>query len=112
GESLEESAKRELREEVGLQATSWELLMGGFQTSNSICREVGFLFVARDLQWVGASPEETEKIQVRRIPLEVAFRMVEQGQFRDSLTIAGLLALQVRRLRGLERGTDDDEGVR
>ncbi|MFN7490089.1 MAG: NUDIX domain-containing protein, partial [Chryseotalea sp.] len=43
------SAKRELKEETGIEANSWQLLMR-FHTSNSVTDEEGFIFLATDLQ--------------------------------------------------------------
>jgi len=84
------TAVRELREETGLQASSIELL-GKIHTSNSVTDEVGYLFLARELKQLDSSPEETEDITVRRIPLSEAVKMVETGEITDSLSMTGIL---------------------
>jgi len=98
GESLEEAARRELLEEAGLEAMHLELLVDGVQTSNSVTNEQGFIFVATGLTFRGSCPEPTEQLQVRRMPLEEAFRMAETGMIRDALSVVGLLRLKIARL--------------
>jgi 8-oxo-dGTP pyrophosphatase MutT (NUDIX family) len=98
GESLEDAARRELLEEVGLEAGHLRLLLTGVLTSNSVTDEEGFIFVATGLSFRGACPEPTEQLQVRRLPLEEAFRMAETGEIHDSLSLAALLRLKVERL--------------
>ena len=90
GEEPDITAVRELREETGLQASSIELL-GKIHTSNSVTDEVGYLFLARELKQLDSSPEETEDITVRRIPLSEAVKMVETGEITDSLSMTGIL---------------------
>ena len=90
GEEPDITAVRELREETGLQASSIELL-GKIHTSNSVTDEVGYLFLAKDLKQLDSSPEETEDITVRRIPLAQAVQMVESGEITDSLSMTGIL---------------------
>lgn len=90
GEEPAITAVRELREETGLQASSIELL-GKIHTSNSVTDEVGYLFLAKDLKQLDSSPEETEDITVRRIPLAEAVQMVESGEITDSLSMTGIL---------------------
>lgn len=99
GESLEAAARRELLEEVGLHAGRLEILLSGVQTSNSVTDEEGYLFVATDLTFHGAEPEPTEQLLVRRLPLDEAFAMAENGEIRDALSIAGLLRLKLARLQ-------------
>lgn len=97
GEDLVDSARRELLEEAGIVAGSYELILGGLQTSNSVCNEVAFIYVARDLSFVPAEPEETEEIAIRRVPVDEACAMVERGEIRDLMSVAGLLRLKLMR---------------
>ncbi|MCB1233144.1 MAG: NUDIX hydrolase [Verrucomicrobiae bacterium] len=102
GEDLLESAARELREETGLVAGSYELLMGELQLSNSVSDERAWLYVARDLSQTERDPEDTEQIAVKRLPLVEAIAMAERGEVRDVMSVVALL-----RLKGLgERGKD------
>src|SRR5580698_9396096 len=74
-----ESAKRELKEETGLIALEWTLLME-MHLSNSVSDEQAFVFLARGLGRGEAMPEETEQLVVRRVPFAEACKMVEKRE--------------------------------
>ncbi|HEY4337512.1 MAG TPA: NUDIX hydrolase, partial [Puia sp.] len=85
-----ESAKRELREETGLVASSWEPLLE-MHLSNSVSDEKAIIFLARGLEQREPMPDETEQLVVRRVPFEEAYRMVEQGLITDAMSVAAIL---------------------
>lgn len=85
-----ESAQRELQEETGLTAASWELLMK-IHTSNSVTDEAGFIYLARDLTEGAPDFDETEDLRIQKLPLTAAIDKVISGEITDSLSIAGLL---------------------
>jgi 8-oxo-dGTP pyrophosphatase MutT (NUDIX family) len=89
-----ESAKRELLEETGLTASKWEEILR-MHLSNSVGDEYAIIYLARDLKQGQAQPEETEELQVKRIPFEEAYQMVNTGQITDSMTVAGILKLKL-----------------
>lgn len=85
------AARRELLEETGLTADSWEFLLT-IHTSNSVTDELGHIYLARNLTPGKAEPEETESdLKVRKLPLKEAVEMVMDGKITDSLSVAGLL---------------------
>lgn len=84
-----ETAKRELREETGLQAREWTRLLE-FHTSNSVTDEWGVAYLARGLTQGQAAPEDTEELQLRRLPLREAVAMVMDGRITDALSIMAL----------------------
>jgi len=88
-----DGARRELAEETGLSAGTWRHLMK-VHTSNSVTNETGHVYLATDLQQGSAMPDETEKLAIRRLPLEQAFDMAADGSITDCITLAGLLRLQ------------------
>lgn len=90
GVDILESAKRELREETGLTAEKWTLIMR-IHTSNSVTDEEGFVFLAEELTPGETEFEETEQLEVKRIKLGDAIRMVMDGEITDAISIAGLL---------------------
>ncbi|MEL6720805.1 MAG: NUDIX hydrolase [Bacteroidota bacterium] len=90
GTSTLETAKRELLEETGIQAQQWTELLK-MHTSNSVTDEYGYAFVAKELTFGEAMPEETEDLKLRKLPFEEAFAMVMQGEITDSLSIAALM---------------------
>lgn len=85
-----ESAKRELKEETGLIAKKYTEL-GRIHTSNSVCDEYGLLYLAQDLEQSEAEPEESEDLQVRKVPFSETVEMVMDGRITDSLSIAAIL---------------------
>jgi len=96
-EEPQQCALRELREETGLQADVLEPLCH-LHLSNSITNEEAFAFVARGLQQGDTEFEETEVIQVRRLPFSEALAMALRGDITDAISVA---ALQRVRLLGL-----------
>jgi 8-oxo-dGTP pyrophosphatase MutT (NUDIX family) len=93
GESPVEAARRELREETGLIAAEIEPLLSGVQLSNSTSDEICDLFIARGLTLAEAQPEETEELEVLRLPLAESVEMARDGRIRDSVSVLALLAL-------------------
>lgn len=91
GEELLDCAARELLEETGIIARDYEMLLDGIQLSNSVSDEKAYIFIARGLSFVSSKPEETEKLEVRRLPLTQAIDMALRGEIRDGMSVAGLL---------------------
>lgn len=89
-----ESAKRELLEETGLTAESWTELQH-IHLSNSVSDELGIIYLARNLSMGQAEPEETEELQLKRVPFEDAYQMVISNQITDSMSIAAILRLKI-----------------
>lgn len=87
-----DAAKRELREETGLQAQVWEELMR-LHTSNSITDEVGFVYVAKGLTEGETDFEESEDLEIRKLPLCDAVQMVLDGEITDAISAAALLRI-------------------
>lgn len=92
------SAKRELLEETGLKARHWEKLLE-LHLSNSVSDEFGIVYLATGLSQHEAQPEETEQLFLKKIPFEEACHMVESGEITDSLTVAAILKMKVRKMR-------------
>jgi len=97
GESPLDAAKRELREETGLIAAEYTILLDDLALSNSVSDERATLFVARGLSMTSAAPEETEALQVRRLPLSEAIAMVKRGEITDAMSVMALLRLALDR---------------
>jgi 8-oxo-dGTP pyrophosphatase MutT (NUDIX family) len=94
-----ESAKRELIEETGLVAEEWIKLMD-FELSNSVTDEKGVIFIARKLSMGSASPEETEDLQIKKIPFEEVYQMVVRGEITDGIAVMGILRIKLLLLEG------------
>lgn len=94
-----ETAKRELREETGLEAARWDRLME-FHLSNSVSDEWGVAYLAEELIQKTALPEETEELRLRKLPLSEAIAMTLDGRITDALSIMALQRLALMRGQG------------
>ena len=90
GEEPINAAKRELEEEVGLQANDWQQLMT-MHLSNSVTDEFCVVFVARDLFAGKQELEPTEDIEYKKLALTEAIEMVKRGDITDAISVAALL---------------------
>ena len=91
GEDLIETAKRELKEETGLSAESYEIILD-MHTSNSVSDELAVVFIARGISKGEASPEESEAdLKLKRIHFSELYKMVMNGDITDSMSVAGVL---------------------
>ena len=83
------AAQRELAEEVGLHADTWQLLdasplSGGFST------QISHAYLARHLSHGPATPEGTEAIEPRRIPLREAYAACLDGSISDAAVVLAI----------------------
>lgn len=91
-ESLLSCAQRELKEETGLVANSWEMILK-IHTSNSVTDEEGYIYLAEDLVEGEPEFEETESLEIRKLPFSQALDMVMNQEITDSMSMAGILKL-------------------
>lgn len=88
GESLLESAQRELAEETGLHGGRWEA-GPSFWTTPGFCRERVHLFLAEGLERGDPSPDDGEALELVRVPVrELESRL---GEIRDGKSLVALL---------------------
>jgi ADP-ribose pyrophosphatase len=73
GESPIETAKRELKEETGI---------------------VAYVFLATDLSFEEAEPEESEDLQVKKIHINDAYQMVLNGEITDAISVAAIFKVR------------------
>jgi 8-oxo-dGTP pyrophosphatase MutT (NUDIX family) len=93
-EDLLSAAKRELAEETGLRAESWQL-MGEAYLSNSVTDERAVWFLAKGLTQGERDPEGTEQLNIKRLPLKQALRMVATGEITDALSLLAIMSYQL-----------------
>jgi ADP-ribose pyrophosphatase len=95
GESLLESARRELAEETGLRGGRWEP-GPSFWTTPGFCREQVHLFFAEELEPGEPAPDDGEELALVRVPAgELEARL---GEVHDGKSLVALL-LYVRAKR-------------
>ena len=94
-----ESVQRELREECGLVANCWTEILG-MDLSNSVTDERSTLFLAWDLSEAPTQPDETEQLEIARMPFWDAVARVKRGEIRDSMSVAALLRVALMALQG------------
>lgn len=89
GEAHFDSAKRELEEETGFVAKSWEY-KGFIYTTPGFCDEKLHFYLAKDLVKTQTNFDSGEIIEPYIINIEDAIEMAQQGQIVDAKTIVGL----------------------
>lgn len=87
-------AKRELKEETGIEASQFTPILQGLYLSNSVTDEIGHSFLARELTFGEACPDESEVLQVKKCTIEEAIDMAIKGSITDILSVATLLRVQ------------------
>lgn len=98
GESPLAAARRELKEETGIEAEQWTEIMR-LHTSNSVTDEVGLVYLARGLGFGEPEHEPTEDLALRRLALSDAVAWALDGRITDAISVAGILKLWVERER-------------
>jgi 8-oxo-dGTP pyrophosphatase MutT (NUDIX family) len=94
-----DGAKRELREETGLEAREWRQILR-LQMSNSVTDERAFGFLATGLSQSDTAPDETEDLAIVRVPFTQVLDAAVSGHIEDALTVAMLLRLHHMASRG------------
>ncbi len=90
-----DSAKRELLEETGITAERWNKLQEMY-LSNSATDEKAIIYLAKDLSFHTPQPEETEDLTIKKVSLQKAFQMVEEGTIDDAISVNAFLRLKLR----------------
>ena len=98
GEEPQATAIRELAEECGQAAASWEA-GPSFFTAPGFCTERLSLFLARDLRPDDAVAPEDEELELAWLTIDQALDAIDSGEVSDAKSIAGILWL-ARRLAG------------
>lgn len=98
GENPLDAAKRELKEETGLEALNWQELLR-LHTSNSVTDEAAIVYLATGLNEGEPCFGETEDLSIRRLPIEEAVQMALDGEITDAISVAALLHYALSRLR-------------
>jgi len=91
GEDAEAAVIREMQEETGFRPQKVELL-GGFYSAPGYATEYLYLYLATDLTPSRLYAEDTEGIELVRVPFTQISDLINSGRICDAKSIAGLLA--------------------
>ncbi len=97
GEGPEDTARRELAEEAGLQAAHWDLLLGTWNTPG-ISDQHTLIYLATGLSSTPKRPDGVEEgyLTVETIHLDDVDALVGDGSLKDETTVLGLYLARER----------------
>jgi ADP-ribose pyrophosphatase len=90
GEDAEAAVIREMQEETGYRPRKIERLCG-FYSSPGFCTEYLILYLATALEASRLYAEDTEAIELVRVPADEIADLIASGKIEDAKSIAGLL---------------------
>lgn len=90
-----DTARRELEEEAGVAAASWESL-GDYLSSPGVLTEVVHLFLATQLTALPQRPEEHEVFEVHWLPFNDVLQMAHSGELRDGKSLVAVFRASAR----------------
>lgn len=117
GQSLEEAALAELREEVGGTAQNWAYVQQVY-TANGISNEIGHIFLATGVTLGPTQHEPVEIIEIHPLPIAEVLNMVHGGKITDATSALAILLCepQLRQMAGFiapktnGKGSSNDRG--
>ena len=95
------AARRELHEELGIEASEW-IELGSVDPFTSIVHSPARLFLARELSFVEPDCDDTEIIQVVKVKLSEAVRMVMESEITHGPSC--ILILKTNHFLNSEKG--------
>jgi ADP-ribose pyrophosphatase len=96
GEDPEETARREMIEEIGYIAGDLKLV-STFFTTPGYTSEVMYLFFAYNLKKTDAKPEIDEILEIESLDMEMALEQIDRGIIKDGKTIAALALASLKK---------------
>lgn len=101
GEKPLETAKRELKEEAGITAKDW-IYLGVVNPFTTLIKSHCHLFLAKNLSFGDAKPEETENIKIIKLKFKKTVEMVMKSQ----ITHTGSCVLILKAKEYLEKNEE------
>jgi len=102
-------AARELREEAGVLADTWQSL-GPVDLNNGVTTDVEHLFLATGLRTGDAQPGGDEDISVRWVPFAEALRMALAGEISECCSVAAIFKVALLRAGVPDAGSTSGTG--
>ncbi len=93
------TVRRELQEEIGYLPNKIDKL-GGFYSAPGYCTEYLHLYLATYLIPSQLEAEDTDEIEVVRVPLSKIPELIASGEIADAKSVAGLLRVISMGLKG------------
>lgn len=106
GEPVEDTAQRELREEVGM-APGRLTKLADFFLAPGYSTERMHIYIAQDLRPESLPGDEDEDLQTEPLTLDEAFAAIRSGEIEDAKTMLGLFLFR----EYLERNSVKSSGV-
>ena len=88
GSTHDETARHELNEETGYSAKKI-YRVGEFNPYNGVTDEMCHVYLGRDLEYIGGTPDETEEFEVVLVSPAHIDEQIRTGVIWDGMTIAG-----------------------
>lgn len=101
---------RELKEETGASAKNY-IPLGTLYPSPGYTDEVIYMYAATDLSYGEAEPDEDEFINLVKMPLNKAVKLVLDGEIPDSKTQVAVLKAEILKNTGKLQLTSDKKGL-
>lgn len=92
GEEPLAAAKRELKEETGIEAKKWKKLTS-YEMSSTGIKATSHVFIASNLTYGEPAPEESEEIDVKKVSMKSVKKMISTGQIKSAVSVAAILLL-------------------
>jgi 8-oxo-dGTP pyrophosphatase MutT (NUDIX family) len=89
-ESPLKTAKRELKEELGLEAKRW-INLGYVDPFTNVIKSKNYMFLAFDLKESKSCPDPEESIKIIKMPFKKALALVMQGKITHSASCVLIL---------------------
>jgi 8-oxo-dGTP pyrophosphatase MutT (NUDIX family) len=93
------AAKRELREETGLSASTWREL-GTIDSCNGVTDDVGHMFLATGLRAGADAQDPEEQLVLSWLPFDQVVAAVLAGEITEAVSVAAILKVELLRRRG------------
>jgi ADP-ribose pyrophosphatase len=87
GSTYDETAHTECVEETGF-LPGQIVAVGEFNPCNGLLDEICRVYIARNLRYVGARPDETESFELVRLTMEEVDELIRNGTIWDGMTLA------------------------
>ena len=95
GETPEEAACREVKEELGIEVAQSLGFIGITEEVTNRVNNVSHLFLAKVERVGKATPEPGEVIKLKKVPFEEAYKMVLNGEITTATIKAGILQIKL-----------------